>query len=81
MLFDEDNYINRNPMKYLFSTEGHLFPLHYERFRKPWDAEGRRPAGANVTDTCSAIPLERKLTLPLRQPYLHQLFQAVGVAT
>ncbi|KAF0299750.1 ER degradation-enhancing alpha-mannosidase-like protein 1 [Amphibalanus amphitrite] len=81
LLFDEDNYINRNPMKYLFSTEGHLFPLHYERFRKPWDAEGRRPAGANVTDTCSAIPLERKLTLPLRQPYLHQLFQAVGVAT
>ncbi|KAF0294256.1 ER degradation-enhancing alpha-mannosidase-like protein 1 [Amphibalanus amphitrite] len=81
LLFDEDNYINRNPMKYLFSTEGHLFPLHYERFRKPWDAEERRPAGANVTATCSAIPLERKLTLPLRQPYLHQLFQAVGVAT
>ncbi|XP_037070597.1 ER degradation-enhancing alpha-mannosidase-like protein 1 [Pollicipes pollicipes] len=80
LLFDENNYINRNPMKYLFSTEGHIFPLQHGRFRKSWDATWHAPR-TNVTDTCAAIPADRKLTLPLRQPYLHQLFQAVGVAT
>ena len=56
-LFDEDNYINRNPMKYLFSTEGHLLPLDHNQFRKPWDSEEARPASANVTDTVGGSSL------------------------
>jgi len=81
LLFDEDNYINRNPMKYLFTTEGHMFPVRHNHLRKSWDQTERSPPRSNVTDRCSAIPADRKFTLPLQQPYLHQLFQSVGVTT
>lgn len=31
-LFDKDNHLNKNPLKYVFTTEGHLFPVD-QRFR------------------------------------------------
>ena len=35
-LFDEENYLNKNPMKYIFSTEGHIFPITKQFRVKPW---------------------------------------------
>lgn len=29
-LFDTDNHLNRASVKYLFSTEGHIFPIDYK---------------------------------------------------
>lgn len=37
LLFDEDNHLNRHASKYVFTTEGHIFPID-KRFRtKPWE--------------------------------------------
>uniref|UniRef100_A0A1B6CFG3 alpha-1,2-Mannosidase n=1 Tax=Clastoptera arizonana TaxID=38151 RepID=A0A1B6CFG3_9HEMI len=36
LLFDEDNYVNRHFDKYIFTTEGHLFPLDLKYREKPW---------------------------------------------
>ncbi|CAH1783366.1 unnamed protein product [Owenia fusiformis] len=33
LLFDKDNYINKNAQEYLFTTEGHILPVKYE-YRK-----------------------------------------------
>lgn len=53
-LFDENNYINRNPMKYLFTTEGHLLPLRTKHLRKPWDPPEPAPH-SNVSATVSEV--------------------------
>lgn len=38
-LFDKDNYVNQHFDKYIFSTEGHIFPVE-KRFReKHWPSE------------------------------------------
>ena len=39
-LFDADNHLNKHPMKYIFSTEGHILPLKKEFRRKPWEDYG-----------------------------------------
>ena len=36
-LFDTDNHLNKHPMKYIFSTEGHILPLKREFRKKPWE--------------------------------------------
>ena len=35
-LFDKDNYLNRHSSQYMFSTEGHVFPVHKMFRTKPW---------------------------------------------
>ena len=40
LLFDEDNPVNRNSMKFMFSTEGHILPLSEQLHNKSWDSEG-----------------------------------------
>ncbi|XP_005089315.1 ER degradation-enhancing alpha-mannosidase-like protein 1 [Aplysia californica] len=39
LLFDVDNPVNREFSRYLFSTEGHIFPLDQNFHRKPWEDE------------------------------------------
>ena len=36
-LFDKENYVNKNPHKFLFTTEGHIFPLLSKYRKKPWE--------------------------------------------
>jgi hypothetical protein len=36
-LFDKDNYVNKHFSKYVFSTEGHLFPVAVQFRSKVWD--------------------------------------------
>lgn len=36
-LFDKDNYVNRHFSKYVFSTEGHLFPVDIQFRSKVWE--------------------------------------------
>lgn len=35
-LFDKNNYVNRHFDKYIFNTEGHLFPVEVRFREKPW---------------------------------------------
>lgn len=35
-LFDVDNPVNKLASHYLFTTEGHIFPLLQQSRRKPW---------------------------------------------
>ena len=36
-LFDKDNYLNKHPSKYLFTTEGHILPISREFRHKAWE--------------------------------------------
>jgi len=40
LLFDTDNPINAHERRYVFSTEGHVFPLAENIITKSWDADG-----------------------------------------
>lgn len=36
-LFDEDNHVNVETARYIFSTEGHLFPVNSELRKRTWE--------------------------------------------
>ncbi|XP_014673686.1 PREDICTED: ER degradation-enhancing alpha-mannosidase-like protein 1 isoform X2 [Priapulus caudatus] len=36
LLFDKDNHLNKNPLGYVFSTEGHIFPIERRFRQKSW---------------------------------------------
>ncbi|XP_077977532.1 ER degradation-enhancing alpha-mannosidase-like protein 1 [Glandiceps talaboti] len=36
LLFDKDNYLNTASHKYIFTTEGHIFPIHGKYRERPW---------------------------------------------
>ena len=38
-LFDKDNHLNKHGSRYLFNTEGHIFPISQKFRRKPWEEE------------------------------------------
>lgn len=42
LLFDEDNHANRETSRYIFSTEGHIFPIKAEFRRKTWEEDASR---------------------------------------
>ena len=35
-LFDKENHLNTQASRYLFSTEGHIFPIKAQFHTKPW---------------------------------------------
>ena len=54
-LFDKDNHLNKHASKYVFSTEGHVFPID-KRFRvKPWEetVEEEKPKVMSVVNVAS----------------------------
>ncbi|KAH3782329.1 hypothetical protein DPMN_160244 [Dreissena polymorpha] len=94
LLFDKDNHINKHAAKYLFNTEGHLFPISRDFRQKVWEADMPTAdpkkdnilaptvvdARTNVSITnCDSIPIIRRYSLPLDSQYLEQLDQAIGV--
>lgn len=93
LLFDEENHLNKEASKYVFSTEGHIFPLD-KRFRiKPWENKEESKTEEESTKVmsvvnvasnssfynCDTIPKDRKHFLPLTSPYFEQLQSAIGL--
>ncbi|XP_041377881.1 ER degradation-enhancing alpha-mannosidase-like protein 1 [Gigantopelta aegis] len=87
LLFDVDNHLNKKSSEYLFSTEGHIYPIDRRFRRKPW--EEWKPvvseplvsvvdARTNISN-CNNIPLESKHFLPMKSRYFHQMEVAVGL--
>ncbi|RWS01214.1 ER degradation-enhancing alpha-mannosidase-like 1, partial [Dinothrombium tinctorium] len=88
-LFDFDNPINKHPTRYIFSTEGHLFPLSSSLRNKDWKDflnDERKPAFKTFTravsnDTgisCHRIDEDRQFLLPLKSNYFDQVVKALG---
>ena len=84
LLFDIDNPINKNADQYLFTTEGHVFPLKQNFRTKIWDEfEGFEklqnfvPLGTNGTNECT-VNHESDELLPIQSDYLAQIFQQIG---
>lgn len=84
LLFDTDNYLNQNFEKFVFSTEGHIFPLQRRFRRKLW------PFGSNFVShslihynisepSCMTVDAERKYFLPLKSRYLTQISKILGI--
>ncbi|KAF8782041.1 ER degradation-enhancing like protein [Argiope bruennichi] len=78
---------------YVFTTEGHIFPLLKQSQLKLWnfgeDANGTE-LKISVSDTrhnvsnkthsnCERIPDERQYLLPLKPKYMLQISQALGL--
>ncbi|XP_038062230.1 ER degradation-enhancing alpha-mannosidase-like protein 1 [Patiria miniata] len=94
LLFDSDNHVNRAASKYIFTTEGHLFPISGKYRTKPWwvmdddkpladirvhgDCCNQLPYNQTLTE-CAYVSSESKLKLPLEAVYLEQIDQLVGL--
>lgn len=92
LLFDRDNHINTHFRDYIFSTEGHIFPLHRGLRDKPWlddtpminfQNEEVSPVvdvRSNISAyNCEPIPIARRYTLPLTSYYMEQLDSALNL--
>lgn len=44
-LFDKDNHVNKALSGYLFTTEGHLFPIDGRWRHKPWKGDKEKEEG------------------------------------
>ncbi|CAI9720187.1 degradation-enhancing alpha-mannosidase 1 [Octopus vulgaris] len=89
LLFDKDNHLNKEAINYIFSTEGHVFPIN-SRFRtkkyKDYPQHTRLKPSVSVVDPvpknhsqCNNIPVELRYFLPVKSVYLEQIEQAVGL--
>ncbi|XP_060555777.1 ER degradation-enhancing alpha-mannosidase-like protein 1 [Ruditapes philippinarum] len=94
LLFDKDNHLNKEASKYLFNTEGHIFPINQVFRTKPWEdfikpdvsskTEADSPpivdARTNTSfSNCDSLPNVRRFSLPMESRYLEQIDRAVGV--
>ncbi|KAJ8047385.1 ER degradation-enhancing alpha-mannosidase-like protein 1 [Holothuria leucospilota] len=85
LLFDKDNYINKAFDKFIFTTEGHLFPLNSEYRSKPWwftceDDNSCRSSNVPSNESkCLNVAQEKHFPLPLSSHYLEQIDKMVGL--
>lgn len=90
LLFDVDNPVNKMASHYVFTTEGHIFPLIWgtKKKQQPLPSiidevplpETNLVKKANVTQSnCERIPDERQYLLPLKPKYLLQISRALGL--
>lgn len=93
LLFDVDNPVNKMASHYLFTTEGHIFPILWESRQMPWDipyeiinsenlmsVSSVTVVSKNLTNNyCEKIPEERQYLLPLKPKYLLQISRALGL--
>ena len=50
-LFDEDNHVNKEATRYVFTTEGHVIPID-KRFReKPWQERNQDKGDKHPKDS------------------------------
>ncbi|KAB7506973.1 ER degradation-enhancing alpha-mannosidase-like protein 1 [Armadillidium nasatum] len=83
LLFDKENPVNKQPNKYVFTTEGHLIPTGPWLRKKEWTEHFTVSSDAfflNVSDAnCQAIDEERTFGLPLQSRYLAQISSYMDV--
>lgn len=83
LLFDKDNYVNKHFSKFLFSTEGHLFPVDIQFRSKVWTEKtvvadtGLVQSRGNLS--CDAFDAERTYFLPIKSHYLLQISETLGL--
>ena len=94
LLFDFDNPLNKKSDSYIFTTEGHIFPLSEKFSGDSWKQEedlfyydALKDFEPTVNSTmfpplssCDRISTETRFSLPLRNQYLQQIFAAFGVS-
>ena len=94
LLFDIDNPINKMADKYLFTTEGHVFPIKSTLRSKIWETEdifddsptqnfmlknNFRKANETEGNSDNCLNLNRNQGgLPLDSEYLAQIFTQIG---
>ncbi|RWS29972.1 ER degradation-enhancing alpha-mannosidase-like 1, partial [Leptotrombidium deliense] len=92
LLFDFDNPLNRYPTRYIFSTEGHVFPVSSKMRNNNWqqdfysnEEDSVKINALNVNannetgNSCSKINEDRQYLLPLKNDYFHQVVSALGL--
>ena len=85
LLFDTDNPVNTMSERYVFTTEGHVFPV-LDQFRtNVWDLQPDKDFSLrnstrnqeNQQQNCDFYKQE-SIQLPLKDHYLSQIFSQVG---
>ncbi|KAK7868764.1 hypothetical protein R5R35_002557 [Gryllus longicercus] len=79
LLFDKDNYVNKNFGRFVFSTEGHLFPIDAVFRNKIWQNGGGPNVDYVTNATCEAVDAERTYFLPIKSRYLVQISKTLGL--
>ncbi|KAG8227687.1 hypothetical protein J437_LFUL007000 [Ladona fulva] len=93
LLFDKDNYVNKHFSKFLFTTEGHIFPIKSKFRLKAWDSQispvvntnpvlsfvDASPLNSSSYMSCEAVDAERSYFLPIKSHYLMQISDILGV--
>jgi len=91
LLFDKDNHVNKHADEYIFSTEGHIFPIIPKLRTKSWEEEPKKrnrevesvvvAKQENVTNYvgCDIVNEERHYFLPLERRYFSQIHAALGL--
>ncbi|XP_040580734.1 ER degradation-enhancing alpha-mannosidase-like protein 1 [Lepeophtheirus salmonis] len=83
LLFDDANPMHQRPLedKYLFTTEGHIFPISVQWRNKIWENDGPfqfyKPnfvSNRTQNPSCENSGVYSKHLLPLRPQYLNQVF-------
>uniref|UniRef100_T1IJL9 alpha-1,2-Mannosidase n=1 Tax=Strigamia maritima TaxID=126957 RepID=T1IJL9_STRMM len=92
LLFDKDNYLNSHADEYIFSTEGHIFPVNIKLRNKMWEQKDTspktnvkvnsfvisRPSNSSFGG-CDVINEERQYFLPMQRRYFSQIYAALGL--
>ncbi|XP_046407206.1 ER degradation-enhancing alpha-mannosidase-like protein 1 isoform X1 [Ischnura elegans] len=92
LLFDKDNYVNKHFSKFVFTTEGHIFPILLKFRTKSWDNPllplvqeepplsivDARPLNSTMA-SCDAVDAERSYFLPIKSHYFMQISDILGV--
>ena len=93
LLFDIDNPINKNGEQYIFTTEGHVFPVRDTLRSKIWGSEydeivpnwkssttnvkNNNDSHTNLIENCQNVN-RNEGGLPLQNDYLAQIFHQIG---
>ena len=79
LLFDTNNPVNTMSERYVFSTEGHVFPVMDEFRTKIWDFDEKiRKNPKNKSQEHCDFVKQKDIQFPLEQHYLSQIFSQIG---
>lgn len=91
LLFDEDNPLHKSENRHIFTTEGHIVPVHRNFRESLWQdvfpdkeesvKESKQPDFrlANSSTNCNRVPDHRRFALPLKSMYMKQIDHMVGL--
>lgn len=79
LLFDLENHVNKHFTDYIFSTEGHLFPINKNFRSQDWTKETKSENQSIAYGTCQQVHPDRTHFLPMKSKYLIQITETVGL--